>query len=113
MTAQGDVVLLEMRTVGSTTVKLRPALVLAHLPGAWQTWLACGISTQLGDVLPGWDEVVDPGEGRFQAMGLKRRSVIRLSFLASVGDTDIRGRIGVVPRSDLARLRRRLAANLA
>ena len=93
-------------------MKLRPALVLARLPGPWQTWLVCGISTRLGDVLPGWDEMVDPSEERFDHMGLKRRSVIRLSFLVAIADPDIRGRIGAAPRPDLAQLRRRLAVSL-
>ena len=112
MTVQGDVVLIEMRSVGTLETKLRPALVLASLPGPWQHWLACGISASPRDVVPDWDEVIAPTEERFKAMGLKRRSVIRLSFLVAIVDADIAGRIGAVPKHDLVQLRKRLAASL-
>lgn len=43
----GDVVLIRLPQFAGGVPKLRPALVLCHLPGSYQNVLVCGISTQL------------------------------------------------------------------
>ena len=108
----GDVVLLEMPRTAGRSSKLRPALVLARLPGPYQTWLVCGVSTQTEGLVDGWDEVLEPQQPWFAATGLHRQSAVRLSFLSAVDEPTITGRIGVVPRSVVNRQRRRLASLL-
>jgi hypothetical protein len=93
--------------------KMRPALVLASLPGTSQSLLLCGISTQVADVIDGWDDIVEPDEPRFAQMGLKRRSAVRLSYLLAIGADRPVTRIGGAPLADILRLRRRLQAYLA
>ena len=58
----GDVVLIPLSQFAGGPPKLRPALILASLPGPYQTNLVCGISTQLQQQVPNWDEVIQPGD---------------------------------------------------
>ena len=113
MTEPGDVVLVDMRGAGEVDAKLRPALVLSRLPGSQQTLLVCGISTRIRDAVPDWDEIIEPTDPRFALMGLKRRSAIRLSFLAALVEPDVLGRIGALPTVDLHTLTTRLAKALS
>jgi len=39
--------------------KLRPALVLRKLPGLYDDWLICMISSQLSQRVDGMDEIID------------------------------------------------------
>src|SRR5205823_6259968 len=66
---------------GSGVSKLRPASVLSFLLGPYQKALICGISTQLQQIQPNWDELVDVADLDFVSSGLKQPSVIRLNFL--------------------------------
>ena len=109
----GSVVLIRMPGTRGAPPKLRPALVLARLPGGYQDILVCGISTRLSGLQTDWDEVVRPGDPDFAASGLHRESAIRLSFLASVESTVVAGRIGDVDAARLQRLLDRLARHLS
>ena len=60
--SSGDVVLIPLSQFADGPRKLRPALILASLPGPYQTNLVCGISTQLQQQVPDWDEVIQPGD---------------------------------------------------
>ncbi len=62
-------------------MKLRPALVLALLPGPYQDILLCGVSTQLHLVQSNWDELMQPADADFVGAGLHQASAIRLSYL--------------------------------
>ena len=106
---EGAVVLISLPGVSGRTEKLRPVLVLAHLPGAFQQILVAGISTRTFGLIPGWDEVVRPGQQRFVQMGLKRESSIRPSYLSARSANEVRGTIGQLPAADLKVLRDRLA----
>jgi hypothetical protein len=46
----GEIVLIRLAQFGGGAQKLRPALLLATLPGPYQTHLVCGISTQLSQL---------------------------------------------------------------
>ncbi len=105
----GDVILIPLPEFGSGTPKLRPALLLADLPGPYQNLLLCGISTQLQHLLANWDELVQPGDTDFPVSGLRRASVIRLSYLYAADLGEIAGVIGRIDHSRFQRLRQRLA----
>jgi mRNA interferase MazF len=107
-----DVVLIRLPQAAGGPLKLRPALVLASLPGPFQSVLLCGISTQLQDLEPQWDELVEPTDADFQGSGLHRRSAIRLSYLYAATGSEIAGAIGRIERARLQRLVQRLAARL-
>jgi mRNA interferase MazF len=105
----GDVVLALLPTAIPTITKARPALVLSHLPGPYQTLLLCGISTRLKLVLVDWDEPILSTDADFAASGLHQPSVIRLSYLRSVIPADIQKSIGMIDPARLDRLRTRLS----
>jgi mRNA interferase MazF len=108
----GDVVLADMQQVTGGGLKLRPALVLAMLPGPYQDLLLCGISTQAGSILVDWDERIEPGDSDFPSSGLHYPSVIRLSFLISATRSDVGGTIGYIDPARLTRLRQRISDHL-
>jgi len=108
----GDVVLISLRQFAGATPKLRPALLLAMLPGPYQTHLVCGISTQLQYQIPNWDELIQPGESDFSQSGLHRASVIRLSYLHATDSTEIAGVVGNIDSARLGLLLTRLADHL-
>ena len=61
-------------------VKNRPALILRELP-PFGDFLVCGISTQVHQAVPGFDEVVSRTDADFAGSGLLADSVICLGFL--------------------------------
>jgi mRNA interferase MazF len=107
----GSVVLIPIPQTGGRA-KLRPAVVLALLPGAYQSLLICGISTQTHAVEPNWDDPIDPADPDFAASGLHHASVVRLSFVRAAGPADIARQIGQIDVARLARLRQRVSDHL-
>ncbi|MGH7174157.1 MAG: type II toxin-antitoxin system PemK/MazF family toxin [Gemmataceae bacterium] len=105
----GDVVLIPLPQFGGGAAKLRPALILALLPGPYQNVLLCGISTQLHLIQANWDELIQPADGDFAGSGLHQASVIRLSYLYAAEAMEISGILGGIDPTRLARLRTRLA----
>ena len=90
--------------------KLRPALLLAKLPGEYDDWLIVMVSSQIQHVLPDFDEVVRETDADFADSGLKTASLIRLSRLAVVEGPILLGAIGYISSERLQRIRSRLAA---
>ena len=105
----GDVVLVRLPQVGTGPSKLRPAVYLTTLPGPYQDTFVCGISTQLQNILPNWDEPVQPGDMDFNSSGLVQASAIRLSYLRAVASSEIVGLIGRIDQARLFRLRQQLS----
>ena len=88
--------------------KNRPVVLLRQLPG-YGDWLVCGVSTQLHQRVPDFDELVRPGDAGFDASGLKAASLIRLGFLAAVPARDVLGILGYLRAERHEHLLRRLA----
>lgn len=105
----GEVVLISLPQLGGGGPKLRPALVLADLPGPYQNLLLCGISTQLQSFQANWDELIQPGDADYPSSALHHASVIRLSYLYAADPSEIAGVIGMIDPSRLQRLRQRLS----
>ena len=108
----GDIVLLRLPQPDLSPGKARPVLVLLELPGPFGDYLVCGISSQLHQQIPDWDERLMPAEPDFITSGLKVASVIRLNWLAAVNSDASAGWLGSVAKERLVRLRQRLAARL-
>ena len=106
---EGDVVLIQLPQVAGGPSKSRPALVLALLPGVYQNVLICGISTQLHDLEPDWDDKIEPSDADFVESGLRRTSAIRPSYLYGA---DVREISGVIGRVDVVRLNRAIVVIL-
>jgi mRNA interferase MazF len=108
----GDVVLIPLAQFAGAAPKLRPALVLSLLPGAYQNLLLCGISTQLQQLAPNWDELIQSGDADFPPSGLHYDSAIRLSYLYAADPSEVAGIIGNIDPSRLQRLQQRLSDHL-
>ena len=108
----GEVVLISLPQATAGPPKPRPALVLAILPGPYGDRLMCGISSQLGQYVQNWDEIIDVTDADFPASGLRTASIIRLSFLHAVDPSEIRGAIGSIDVQRLHRLLTRLADHI-
>ena len=93
--------------------KRRPALVLALLPGDYQTVLVCGLSSDLDALEPDWDDVIATTDPDFPDSGLVAASSARLSFLFAVDEGQIDGLIGQLSRERASKLSRRLNDHLA
>jgi len=107
---EGDVILAPLPQADGQT-KNRPAVALRELP-PYGDMLVCGISTQLHQLVPGFDELIARSEADFAASGLLADSVIRLGFLAVLPRKSILGSIGVLSPERHRRLLRRLSAYL-
>ena len=91
----GDVVIARVPTGSNVDAKLRPALIIAILPGAVEeAVLLCGISSRLDRVLDGWDVLLS-GES-LSTSGLKVPSVVWPSWLATFSTQESLRRIGSV-----------------
>jgi len=80
----GQIVLYKFPQTDLTEGKARPALLIGKLPGQYDDWLICMISTQLRHYIPGFDEVIQMSDADFSLSGLKEPSVIRVGRLAIV-----------------------------
>ncbi len=88
--------------------KVRPALILKRLP-KYDDFLVCGISTQTGQFIKDFDEILNERSIHFSKTGLHKTSVIRLFFLAVVSAENISGSIGKIPDSLHKKLLERLS----
>lgn len=109
MKRPGQVVLFRFPYTDLSEGKLRPALLLARLPGEYEDWLICMISSQTKHYLAGFDEIIREGDADFAASGLKVTSVIRIGRLAVVSGEILVGAIGEVSEERLRGIKRRLA----
>ena len=91
---EGDVVLTPVPQANGQ-IKNRPAIVLREMR-PYGDLLVCGVSTQLNQRVPGFDEIILPTEADFAASGLVSASLVRLGFLAIVPRRSIAGSIGVI-----------------
>jgi mRNA interferase MazF len=108
---EGDVVLTPLPQADGR-VKNRPCIALRQMPG-FGDWLVCGVSTQLHQEVPGFDEPILADAADFGTSGLKAPSLIRLGFLAVLPEDRLLGAIGTLARERHRRLLQRLSAYLA
>jgi len=104
---EGDVLLASLPQRDGS-LKERPALFLKRMP-PFQDFLVCGLSTQLQQAMPGFDETIAPADVDFRTSGLKAASLIRLGYLIVLPSSEFRGRIGSIS----AVRRRRLLTKLS
>ena len=108
MIEEGQVVLFRFPQTDLKQGKMRPALVLRRLPGSYDDWLICMISSRLYQVQP-IDDVISVNDEDFSDSGLKRESVVRTSRLAVVEKNMLEGAIGRISSSRLRRIREKIA----
>lgn len=108
MIEEGDVVLFHFPQTDLKEGKLRPALVIKKLPGEYDDWLICMISTRIYQYNKELDETIAPEDKDFQDSGLKTKSVIRASRLAVVEKEILVGKIGRISPERLKRIKDKL-----
>lgn len=65
MKESGQIVLFKFPQTDQSDAKLRPALLIGKLPGLFNDWLICMISTQLRNYVEGFDEIIHEQAGDF------------------------------------------------
>ena len=65
MIREGQIVLFRFPYADRKERKLRPALVVRRLPGAYEDWLICMISSQLSQEVSSFDEFVSEEDSDF------------------------------------------------
>ena len=101
MKAAGQITLLSLPRTDFRTGKRRPALLLARVPGAHDDWIVAMISSQLGQQVADFDEVIRPGDADFASSGLKQESLIRVGRVAVVASEMMPGTIGEIGQDRL------------
>ncbi len=107
---EGDIILTPMPQADSR-VKNRPALYLREMP-PFHDVLVCGVSTQIHQIAPDFDELITNQDSDFPDSGLISNSLIRLGFLAVLPRRNIIGSIGSISPERHKRLLFRLSEYL-
>jgi mRNA interferase MazF len=105
----GDVVLVRFPQTDLEAGKLRPALVVAMSPGRHSDALLAMITSRLHQSIPDFDEIIEPTDKDYADTGLKSRSVVRLSRLASVDTSVIIANLGEISVERLHRAKQRIS----
>lgn len=110
MRRPGQIALMDLAQTDLAPGKRRPVLIVAQVPGPYDDWLVCMLSTQLQQAIPTFDEVIDRDSKDFSASGLRIESVVRVARLAVVSSDLLVGALGSVSDERLKRVRNTLAA---
>ncbi len=105
MIKEGQIVLFRFPQTDQSTGRARPALVLRQLPGPYDDWMICMVSTQLSQQIEGHDEIIRPEDSDFTDSGLKAPSLFRISRLAVVEKSLLLGAIGEISSGRLSRIK--------
>ena len=109
MKQSGQVVIFRFPQTSLEEGKMRPALLLGKLPGEYDDWLICMISSQTRQYISGFDEIIQESDNDFSESGLKVASVIRVGRLAVVSGEILLGAIGQISSDRLARIKSNLS----
>ena len=104
----GDIVLVAFPRTDLLRGKLRPALVLALMPGRHEDVLLAMISSKTHQFVVGFDEFINEDDPEFATSGLKTASVIRLSRLATVERRLIVAKLGEIEKTRLLSILERI-----
>ena len=110
MITEGQIVLFRLPQANQEDGKLRPALVIRQLPGRYNDWLICMISSQLDQQIPDFDEIITRNDSDFKQSGLKLPSLIRISRIAVVNSDILLGKLGEVDTQRLLRIKQKLSS---
>lgn len=105
----GQIVLFRFPQANLEKGKPRPALLISRLPGEYDDWLICMISSQVHQYIPDFDEIMQENDPDFIESGLKIPSVIRISRLAVIEGKILMGAIGQISNERLKRIKANLA----
>ena len=113
MKEAGQVVLIQFPYADLREGKFRPALLLCKLPGKYDDWLTCMVTSQLRQYTPDFDHIIQEGDPDFVDSGLKMASVIRVGRLAVVEGELLLGAMGQISSERLRRIKSQVAEWIA
>lgn len=105
----GDISLIRFPRADLEKGKYRPVLLLAKMPGPFNDWLVCAITSQLRHEVRGWDERIAETDNDFAGSGLKVPSLIRVGKLATVAEGALEGVLGRISEERLRAILGRIA----
>jgi mRNA interferase MazF len=109
MKKSGQIVLFRFPQTDLLEGKFRPSLLISKLPGDYDDWLICMISSQIHHYIAGFDELIRENDLDFAESGLMTLSVIRISRLAVVEGKMLVGAVGQISQERFQRIKNRLA----
>ena len=109
MIEPGQVVLFRFPHTNQQEGKMRPTLLVAKVPGRFDDWLVCAISTQLHQQVPDFDEIIRETDDDFVPSGLKSESLIRVGRLGVLTSATFEGAVGQISTERLQRIKTHLA----
>jgi mRNA interferase MazF len=104
MINEGHVSLIRFPLTDGNIEKFRPVLLLKKLPGNYDDWLVCMISSKTQQFIIDFDETIYENDSDFELSGLKKDSIIRISRLAVVEGSVLIGRIGSISNARLSKI---------
>jgi len=107
---EGNIILTPISQSDGVTKK-RPALILREMP-KYKDFLVCGISTQLKQYIPNFDEIITENDEDFESSGLITASVIRLGFFTVIPNRNVIGSTGKISSARYQRLLSNLIQHL-
>jgi mRNA interferase MazF len=105
----GDISLVRFPQADLQRAKYRPVLLLSKMPGQFDDWLICAITSQLRHEIKDWDERIDRADDDFESSGLKALSLIRIGKLATVEEEVLEGVLGKISLERLERILKKLS----
>ena len=106
---EGHIALVRFPHTDLNVGKLRPVLHLRKLPGVYNDWLICMISSKLLHHTSEFDEIMRKDDAGFKETGLKVSSVVRCGRLAVVDESVLLGAVGKLSLVRLIAIRQRIA----
>lgn len=104
----GDLSLVRFPRADLRRGKYRPVLLLSKMPGPFDDWLICAITSQLRHEVKSWDERIELKHDDFRSSGLKVPSLVRIGKLATVEEAILEGMLGEISSERLRRILNRL-----
>lgn len=108
MKKAGQIILFRFPQTNLDIGKLRPALLLGKVPGNYDDYLVCMISSKLEQVIENIDEIITYRDNDFVQSGLKMDSVFRVSRLAVIESNLLLGSVGEVDRKRFERIKSKI-----
>jgi mRNA interferase MazF len=109
----GHLALFRLPQADGAPGKLRPVLVLKKVPGNFDDWLVCMVTSKFQHYQPEFDEIVNEEADDYCQSGLKAASCIRICRVAIIDSAVLLGSIGSIQQERLRRIQNKLAGWLS
>lgn len=105
----GQMVLVKFPQTDLNEGKLRPVLILCKLPGNFDDWLVCMVTTKFRQFIDDVDDEIKESDTDFQLSGLKSACVVRVLRIAVVNREIMIGKTGEISGTRLQRIKKSIS----